>query len=107
VLQSLRLHLRNTITDQHTIKESAKLVGLSESYFQYLYKSLFEISYQQDIIQMRIDYAKYIITTTNIPIERIADICGYTNEVHFYRQFKKSTGSTPSKYRRTINKAAH
>jgi AraC-like DNA-binding protein len=99
-LQELRLKIQNTITEQHTIKACASAMGLSESYFQHIYKSFFEVSFQQDIIQMRIDYGKYIIRTTDIPIEYISEICGYTNVVHFYRQFKKLTGITPAKYRK-------
>ena len=49
---------------------------------------------------MRIEHAKYILTTTDLTLEQIAEICGYSNEVHFYRQFKQITGLTPSKYRK-------
>jgi len=100
-LQGIRLKIQNTITEQHSIKESARAMGLSESYFQHIYTDFFDVSFQQDIIQMRIEYAKYIIITTDIPIEHISEMCGYTNEVHFYRQFKKLTGMTPAKYRKS------
>ncbi len=100
-LQGIRLKIQNTITEQHSIKETARAMGLSESYFQHIYTNFFKISFQQDIIQMRVEYAKFIIRTTDIPIEHISEMCGYVNEVHFYRQFKKLTGTTPAKYRKS------
>lgn len=32
-------------------------------------------------------------------IRSLADFCGYENELHFMRQFKKFVGMTPSQYR--------
>lgn len=50
---------------------------------------------------MRVDYSKYILRTTDLPMEQICDMCGYLNEVHFYWQFKKLTGTSPAKYRKS------
>ena len=49
---------------------------------------------------MRIEYAKELIISTNLPLEHIAYSCGYSNEVHFYRQFLSKTGMTPGDYRK-------
>ena len=32
-------------------------------------------------------------------VQALAAFCGYENELHFMRQFKKCTGLTPSGYR--------
>lgn len=100
--QHLRLSLQNSIAEHHTIKRHAKEMGISEFYFQHLYTQFFGISFQQDLIQMRIDHAKYILETSSLSIEQVAEISGYTNEVHFFRQFKQITGSTPAKYRKSV-----
>ena len=59
-------------------------------------------TFKQDIIQSRIKRAKYLLRNENNTIKEISDICGYNNEEHFLRQFKKTTGVTPSDYRKTI-----
>lgn len=99
-LQALRFELSNSISKAHSIKEHAKELGVSESYFQHLYSNFFGISFQKDLISMRIDHAKSHLLTTDLTIEQIAEICGYSNEVHFYRQFKSVTGVTPAKFRK-------
>ena len=99
-LQLLRLDLQNSFDQPHRIEEHAEQMGLSPSYFQHLYTEFFGISFQKDLIQMRIEHAKYLLSTTDLTIEQIAEACGYSNEVHFYRQFKKYTGMTPAQSRK-------
>lgn len=99
-LQELRLDLQNDASATPSLEACAAKLGISKSYFQHLYTELFGVSFQQDIIQFRIDHARYLLATTDLTLEQVADICGYNNEVHFYRQFKQLTGITPAKYRK-------
>ncbi len=98
-LQELRLDLQNN-TAVPSLAACAARLGISKSYFQHLYTELFGVPFQQDIIRFRINHACYLLTTTDLTLEQVADICGYNNEVHFYRQFKQLTGITPAKYRK-------
>lgn len=99
-LQSLRLEIKNTLSQQHTIEKHAREMGLSESYFQHLYSEYFGISFQKDLIRLRIEQAQYLLATTDATMEEISRRCGYSNPVHFYRQFKACTGTTPRTYRK-------
>lgn len=99
-LQKIRLELAAEPYKKHTASEFAKRLDISTSYFQAQYKALFGIPFQSDLIQMRIDHAKELITGTDFPLEQIAYSCGYSSEVHFYRQFLSKTGMTPGDYRK-------
>ena len=99
-LQALRMELKNSITQKHDIRECAGKIGVSTSYFQHLYSDCFGVPFQQDLIRMRVDYTKYILGATDLTMEQVAGLCGYAGTVHFYRQFKQVTGTTPAKYRR-------
>ncbi|WP_408637504.1 helix-turn-helix domain-containing protein [Novisyntrophococcus fermenticellae] len=48
---------------------------------------------------------KTILHNTDMSVEKIADICGYSSEVHLYRQFCQKTGMTPKDYRKTPGNA--
>ena len=72
---------------------------LSKSYFQHLYKEYFGVSVMNDVINSRIEHAKYLLNSTDVTVKDIAQMCGYKNEIHFMRQFKDKTGTTPSKFR--------
>ncbi|MNC73208.1 HTH-type transcriptional regulator GadW [compost metagenome] len=52
-----------------------------------------------DVIASRVEHAKYLLTTTDISVKKIAEMCGYASEIHFMRQFKQQLGLTPSQYR--------
>lgn len=74
-------------------------ICLSPSYFQHLYKKHFGITCMADIIHARIEYSKQLLCTTSLSVHNIAEQCGYENDVHYMRQFKKLTGMTPTQYR--------
>lgn len=99
-LQMVRLDVRNHFSQPHSIEEISRRLGISASYFQFLYKKHFGVSFHDDLIQMRLEQAKYTLLTSSLTIDQVAESCGYSNEVHFYRQFKKRTGVTPSRFRR-------
>ncbi len=103
-LQNLRLELQAAPYQHYTAETLARRLDISPSYFQHLYKLFFHIPFRSDLIQMRIDYAKEQITSENIPLEQIAYACGYSSEVHFYRQFLAQTGMTPGEYRKQYTK---
>ena len=99
-LQRIRLELAAAPYKKYSAADFAKQLDISASYFQTLYKALFSVPFQTDIINMRVDYAKELITGTHLPLEQIAYSCGYASEVHFYRQFSSKTGMTPGDYRK-------
>ena len=89
---------------KRTIDELAGTIGISRSGLQHQYKKMFGISIKGDIIRARMERAKKLLAETNITIREIAFACGYSNEYHFIRQFKKGTGKTPTEYRRYLVK---
>lgn len=77
----------------------AERVHLSVSRFQHLYRSFFDTTLTQDLIQSRIEHAQYLLRSGTDSIVQIAAECGYNSVEHFLRQFKKTVGTTPGKYR--------
>lgn len=98
-MQELRLRLQSNPNIDVALDTIAESMNISSSYFQHLYTQYFGVSFRSDIISMRIEYAKELLIGTGESIENISVLCGYHNEVHFYRQFRKLTGMTPSEYR--------
>lgn len=97
------LHLRNEMFSSpavwYTVEHLADKMNMSRSYFQHIYKQIFGIAVVSDIILNRLRYASYLLKSTSYTITRISGMCGYENDVHFMRQFKKFTGLTPSEFR--------
>ncbi len=75
-------------------------VNMSRSYFQHLYREIFGVSCMTDVINGKIEKAKEILSETGCTVSQVAAMCGYDNEEHFMRQFKKIVGITPTGYRK-------
>ena len=78
----------------------ASEVNMSRSYFQHIYRETFGVSCITDVISGKIEKAKELLSETTFTISQVSAMCGYDNEEHFMRQFKKLVGVTPRKYRK-------
>lgn len=100
-MQELRLSIHSNPSHCMDVAAAADSIGISNSYFQHLYSQYFGISFRKDIIGSKMEYAKELLSGSGDTIGNIARLCGYNNEVHFYRQFKKAVGITPAEYRKS------
>jgi AraC-like DNA-binding protein len=82
-----------------SVEKMCQKVCLSRSYFQHLYKNFFSISFSNDLINARINFAKKLLVSTMLNINEISEKCGYANVEHFIRQFKKKKGVSPKHFR--------
>ncbi len=73
---------------------------MSKSHFEHMYKQIFGISVMNEVINSRIEYAKFMLSTTDIPVNQISEMCGYKSDIHFMRQFKSRMNMTPTEYRK-------
>lgn len=99
-LRELRAAIYRSPCEPHTIDAIAASLSLSASHFQHLYKREFGISCYEDVITARHETAKHYLRTTSLPIKKISELCGFDNDVHFMRQFKKRNGITATEYRK-------
>lgn len=100
------LNLRSMIyrhpEEKWTISRLSQQMNLSTSHFQRLYKNSFGVSCIADVISCKMEYAKASLSGTGGTVREIATLCGYENEEHFMRQFKREVGVTPSEYRKQM-----
>lgn len=99
-LMELRNEMYSSPMGNVSVSSLAKRVNLSQSYFQHMYKELFGCPVTADLINGRLEYAKYLLNNSSLSVKAVAKTCGYENETHFMRQFKKLVGTTPGRYSR-------
>lgn len=98
-MSRLRSEIHNQPGKDWNLDALAQSVNMSVSYFQALYKEMFGLPFRRDIIQARLQQSKFYLTESNMSVFTIADFCGYKDELHFMKQFKKFLGMTPTQYR--------
>ena len=57
------------------------------------------ITFQQHIINEKMNIAKRLLDDTRMTIDEISAAVGYENYISFYNAFRKNSHMTPSEYR--------
>ena len=102
-LSKLRADIFTGPQNDWSIDKISKDMLISCSYLQHLYKTYFHKSIKKDITSARLEYAKYLLFSTDYTVAAVSRQCGYENDVHFMRTFKQNIGMTPSEYRSRQN----
>lgn len=103
-LVKLRSEIYSNPQKNWSIPLMADMLHISCGHLQNIYKETFFISCMSEVIESRIIYAKELLIESDLTVGEISAFCGYLNEVHFMRQFKKLTTFTPTEYRRLNSK---
>jgi AraC family transcriptional regulator len=82
-----------------TLEAIAQQLNLSLYYFCNLFTQSMGIPPYKYVLQQRVERAKQLLKDENRAIVDIALECGFANQTHLNKQFRKLTGMTPKVYR--------
>ena len=99
-LKRLRAEIYGSPEECFTVEGMAERLALSPSYFQTLYRAEFGVSCYEDVLRAKTRLAQYYLANTTMTVREVSVLCGFENDVHFMRQFRKRTGLTALEYRR-------
>ncbi len=92
-------YIHRHYTEDLSIAELAAAEHLSVSRFRDVFRQMFGCAPSEYIIGLRLQYAKDLLTGTNLTVTEIAELCGYGDELYFMRLFRKKTGMSARAYR--------
>jgi AraC family transcriptional regulator len=107
VLQQVLDYIQANIAGNLSLNAIAQEVNISQYHFISLFKQSMGMTPHQYVIQQRIERAKELLRDSppkrlmqpNLSISEIGFACGFANQSHFTRLFRKHTGVTPKAYR--------
>jgi AraC family transcriptional regulator len=82
-----------------TLSAIAQQLNMSVYYFCQLFKQSMGISPYKYVLQQRVEQAKLLLKHKEKAIADIALECGFANQTHLNKHFRKLTGTTPKSYR--------
>ncbi|PWC40013.1 hypothetical protein TSO352_06845 [Azospirillum sp. TSO35-2] len=88
-------HLADTIRN----RDLAAAVKLSCGYFCQAFKESFGCPPHAYIVRRRVERAKELLETTSTPLSQIALDCGFSDQSHFSRIFRRVAGEAPRLWR--------
>ena len=82
-----------------TVQNLAKGCNLSVYYFIRAFQQVHGCTPHQYLASVRFDSAKHLLLTSNLSVEKIGEIVGFSSGSNFARAFKKEFGYSPTEFR--------
>ncbi len=100
IVNMARHYLKEHYAGEIAIQDLCDILGISYSNFYKSFKRETGKSPQEYLIHLRLEAAAERLLSSNIPMKKIAEHCGFADERSFYRLFAKSYGVSPNTYRK-------
>ncbi len=84
------------------LKRLAEILNVNASYLSALFKKETGRTLTEYVTKKRIDHAAFLLRSTSLQIQTVAQHCGVFDVNYFAKIFKKQTGKSPKEYREEI-----
>lgn len=102
VAEKVERYVMEHISEDFKREDIANALYFNPSYLSHIFKQEKGISLNRFINQLRIQEAKRLFDTTNLPVGNVAMDTGYYNFSYFSKQFKEMYHVTPSEYKKMV-----
>ena len=92
--------MQDSLEQSLSLKELAKVAGLSISRFSVIFKASTGLSPIEYFNNLKMRHACYYLDNTDMSIGQISDLAGIENQHYFSRLFSKTIGMSPREYRK-------
>ncbi|UGQ49297.1 AraC family transcriptional regulator [Massilia endophytica] len=86
-----------------TLGMLAELASLSEFHLARMFRVSFGMPPSSWIAARRIERARRLLKEGELPLQQIADACGYADLSHFGHRFRDALGASPSRFRQVMS----
>ena len=98
-------HLHNNPETSWTLEKMAEDIGMSRAAFAKRFKELVGQPMFEYLTRLRIQRAKELLKDTQLRLYEVANRVGYESDLAFTKTFKKLTGTTPTRFRKSTAQA--
>lgn len=95
-------YMRKRYAENISLKTMADEFHMSEKYLSRYFKAHFNIGYSEFLLHLRLNKARELLETTELPITDVALSSGFGNISYFIRSFRKLFGVPPLQYRKSL-----
>lgn len=95
----VRDHVHRHLAASLTLDELAGVAGMSRFRFARRFRSSTGTTPHEYVLRARVGRACVLLERTGTPLYEVAARCGFADQSHLTREFRKRTGTTPGRYR--------
>ena len=103
LVQKVVTQIDYDLTADLGLKAISSLLNVNSSYLSTLFKKETGTTLTEYVNRKRIEHALFLLNSTNMQIQVIAQYCGIPDVNYFTKIFKKIIGQTPKDYREQIS----
>lgn len=104
LIQKVLTRIDSDLTADLGLKAQAELLQVNPSYLPALFKKETGSTLTEYVNKKRIEHALFLLNSTNMQIQTVAQYCGIADVNYFTKTFKKLIGKTPKEYRATLGR---
>lgn len=104
IIRKVITYIISNLSGDLTLNTQANLLSINPSYLSSLFKKETGTTLTEYVKYKRINHAVFLLNTSNLQIQVIAECCGISDVNYFTKIFKKIIGKTPKEYRNDILK---
>lgn len=93
-------YMQEYYTRDLSVAELAAVAQVSPSHFAQLFRTTMEMAPHEYLIACRIEHAKRLLLTQESPLNEVAYSCGFADQSHMTRHFRRIMGVTPGVFRK-------
>jgi len=98
--RKVRDYIDSHITGPVSVADLCALFQRSEAHFSRAFKRTFGESPHAFLVRRRLELAAQYMLTTDAALSDIAFRCGFADQAHLCKQFRRAAGETPAAWRR-------
>ncbi|RZT88741.1 AraC family transcriptional regulator [Pseudonocardia sediminis] len=95
----VRDHVHRNLDASLTLDELAAVAGMSRFRFARRFRLTTGTTPHEFVLQARVGRARVLLERSATPLFEVAARCGFADQSHLTREFRKRTGTTPGRYR--------
>lgn len=100
LVQQMQHYIEKNVAERLTLGALSERFNMSQSYLSHLFKDITGCSVIGYLTAYRLLMAKHYLVETDWEIGRIVEKSGFSDNSNFSRTFKKTTGLSPSEFRK-------
>lgn len=101
-MQEVAHYINKNLASPIGLQDAAKIAHMEATYFSKAFKAATGEGFQEYLTKVRMRKAEQLLEHSDLPVNRVAEACGFATANYFSDVFRKKNGCSPMQYRKQL-----